>query len=147
VTPDDLAKVGTESAIQQALFCWASHPEQRKRYPLLQWLYHVPNGGSRGDTAQTRKITGGTLKAEGVKSGVPDLDFPVKSQWGHSGLRIEMKVPAERNRRNGGCSDAQKEWLAFLQSQGYATCVCYSWREAANSLLAYMGSNERVPDA
>jgi len=144
MTPDDLAKAGTESAIQQALFCWASHPEQRRKYPLLRWLYHVPNGGSRGDSAQTRKITGGTLKAEGVKSGVPDLDFPVRSSYGHPGMRIEMKVPAERNRIRGGCSEAQVEWLEFLRSQGYATVVCYTWREAANSLLAYMGSEERL---
>lgn len=41
------------------------------RYPALKWLYHTPNGGKR------RNIVAAKLKAEGVKTGVPDYLLPV----------------------------------------------------------------------
>lgn len=37
------------------------------QYPELELLYHIPNEGKRS------KVTGGRLKALGLKSGVPDL--------------------------------------------------------------------------
>ena len=61
--------VPTESEEQQTLFSWATM--QSGRYPELRLLYHIPNGGSRG------KAEAGRFKAEGVKSGVPDLCLPV----------------------------------------------------------------------
>jgi hypothetical protein len=144
--PDTLAKGDSESGHQQALFCWAAKKEVRDYIPEVKWLYHVPNGGSRGDTQKSRSIAGGLLKAEGVKKGVPDLDLPVRSPCGHIGLRIEMKKPAEFRPGNdrAGCSEEQKEWLTHLQSQGYAVAVAYSWREAANIILAYLEKPWRV---
>lgn len=43
------------------------------RYPALRYLYHTPNGGQRN------KIIAAKLKAEGVKTGVPDYLLPVMS--------------------------------------------------------------------
>lgn len=57
--------IPTEAEEQIALFEWARL--QTGRFPELALLYHVPNGGSRN------KIEAARLRAQGVKSGVPDL--------------------------------------------------------------------------
>ena len=56
-----------------------------KRWPELEYLYHhVPNGGSRN------RIEAANLKEEGVKAGVPDLEFPA-ARGRYTGLHIELK--------------------------------------------------------
>ena len=58
-----------EEAEQAAIFEWAEY--EKRKYPELELLYHVPNGGKRD--AKTAAI----LKRCGVKAGVPDLVLPV----------------------------------------------------------------------
>ena len=136
--PEDLAKSGTEAAHQTALFAWAAL--QLQRWSELRWLHHIPNGGSRGDTAQGRQIRGAQLKAQGVRTGVADVCLPVRrGEW--SGLYIEMKKPAEKPVKatsKGGVSDDQAEFGAFVKSQGFGWIVCYSWEEAAEVLTKYL---------
>ena len=74
--------VPTEAQEQMTLFSWAAM--QSGKYPELNLLYHVPNGGSR------HKAEAGRLRAEGVKAGVPDLCLPVARGQYH-GLYIELK--------------------------------------------------------
>ena len=74
--------VPTEADEQIALFEWAAL--QSGRFPELTLLHHVPNGGSRN------KIEAARLRAQGVKSGVPDLCLPV-ARGGNHGLYIELK--------------------------------------------------------
>lgn len=71
--------IPTEAEEQIALFEWARL--QTGRFPELALLYHVPNGGSRN------KIEAARLRAQGVKSGVPDLCLPVARGASH-GLYI-----------------------------------------------------------
>jgi hypothetical protein len=113
---------------------------------LLKWLHHVPNGGSRGDTAQSRKIRGARLKAEGVKDGVPDIHLPVpilhEGTWWH-GLYLEMKKPSQKPKRcssKGGMSDAQIEFREHCWKWGYGFATCYSWEEAVHVLKKYLES-------
>lgn len=73
--------VPTEAQEQMTLFSWAAM--QSGKYPELNLLYHVPNGGSR------HKAEAGRLRAEGVKAGVPDLCLPVARGQYH-GLYIEL---------------------------------------------------------
>lgn len=68
-TPKDSKLLPTESEEQVTLFSWARMKEEK--YPELRLLYHIPNGGSRN------QIEAKHLKAQGVKSGVPDLCLPV----------------------------------------------------------------------
>lgn len=101
MTPDQLAKSGSEHAHQVALFAYCAvarlhgfevadmwcHGAPLSEItnsivicvpvPELEWLHAIPNGGSRGDDAKTRAIRGGALKAEGVRSGVADVFLPV----------------------------------------------------------------------
>lgn len=124
ITPEQLAKSGSEDAHQAALFCWAAL--NIKQYPKLKWLFAIPNGGSRDIREATK------LKATGVKRGVPDICLPVKrGQW--SGLWIELK-----KNKKAVTSDEQKEYIAFLKSQGYGAMVCYGWEEARNMLIKYL---------
>lgn len=136
MTPEQLAKPGTEAAHQTALFCWAAL--NTSRWPELRWLHHIPNGGSRGDK-RSAMIRGAQLKAQGVKPGVADVMLPVKrSTW--SGLYVELKRPQERPVRagRGGVSDEQTEFGLFVQVQGFGFVVCYGWDEAARIIEQYL---------
>ena len=61
--------VPTESEEQQWLFKWAAYESAARSE--LKLLYHIPNEGKRS------RATGGRLRAEGLKKGVPDVCLPV----------------------------------------------------------------------
>lgn len=137
MTPEQLAKSGSEASEQTALFCWAA--TARARYPELEWLYAIPNGGARGD-ARSAMIRGGQLKAQGVKAGVSDICLPVKrGPW--SGLYVELKRVSLRPVRQGsagGVSSEQQAFGAFVLAQGFGFVVCYGWNEAAQTIQSYL---------
>lgn len=114
----------SESLEQQFLFRWATFASGK--YPELDLLYHIPNEGLR------TKATGGRLKAEGLKSGVPDICLPV-SRGKYHGLYIELK------RENGGTvSTKQREWLDNLFLQGYCAIICHGWEAAKDDIEEYL---------
>lgn len=170
MTPWQIAK-DSESSHQTALFCYINKAIQvgfkqaldpnayvlNKSYqnaflsvpiPELYWCHHVPNGGSRGDTAISRAIAGGQLKAEGVRPGVLDIFWPLRRSRAidefYCGLYIEMKKPNLRHKTNlqAGCSDAQLQFGEFVIYQQYAAKVCYTWLEAAEILEWYYNLGE-----
>lgn len=118
---------GTESEEQITLFQWAEI--MKNRLPELELLHHIPNGGQRACTTARR------LKAEGVKSGVPDVSLPVPRGCYH-GFYVEMKVGKNKP------TDKQEHWLAQLQKQGYFVMVAYSWKEAADKIEKYLALQE-----
>jgi hypothetical protein len=133
VPPYKLAKE-SEHSHQVALMAWASLPDVLERFPELKWLHAIGNGGSRGDTDQSRRIEGGKMKAEGVKRGVSDLCLPVK-RGGWSGFYIELKkMPG----KGVGPSEEQLEFGEFVRAQGFAFMVAYGWREARDAVIAYL---------
>lgn len=113
----------SESEEQQALFQWADIVSAR--YPELKLMYHVPNGGQRS------RATAGRLKAEGVKSGVPDICIPV-ARGGYHGLYLELKVKPNKPTEN------QIAWIDALNKQGYLALVCYGWRECSEQIEKYL---------
>lgn len=116
----------SESVEQATLFSWAAM--KHGKWPELELLFHIPNGGSRG------KVEAARFKAEGVKAGVPDLFLPV-ARGPYHGLFIEMK-----RQKGGRVSEAQKAWIAALIAQGYRAEVCHGWREAAALIEYYLAS-------
>lgn len=94
-------------------------------YPELRLLYHIPNGGKRN------AVEAAHLKQQGVKAGVPDLCLPVAKGKYH-GLYIEMKVGDNKP------TEKQTWWLKELEKQGYATMVCYGYKQAAEVLVRYL---------
>lgn len=159
MTPDDLAKAGTEHAHQRALFAWANMAalygfdyanndlayDARTReslslwamqYPDLKRLFAIHNQG-HGD-----QIRGARAKAEGVKAGVPDIMLPLPrfengGAW-HAGLFIELKRPKDGKKAKGRASETQNDWIPYLCEAGYIAKVAIGWREAADIIQAYV---------
>lgn len=130
-TPQQIARAATEHAEQAALFCWIN---RKKHYhPELEWIFAIPNGGSRD------KITAGKLKAEGVTKGVFDLFVPYPKGLYH-GLWIEMK-----KRTGGVVSPDQKKFGKEMCARGYHAVVCYSWEEAVDVISAYFEITPEYP--
>lgn len=109
-----------------------------KMIPELAWFHAIPNGGNRGDTARSRAIEGGRMKAEGVKPGVFDTFWPlqrggtdVRLTDAYCGLYLEMKS------EKGVISKEQIEFGKYVETQNYAVKVCYNWLEAADALQWY----------
>ena len=120
--------IPTESEEQQALFLWAGY--MRCQIPELGMLYHIPNEGKRS------AATGGRMKAEGLKKGVPDICLPV-ARGGFHALYIELK-----RTKGGRTSDEQREWMEALGSQGNLACVCRGWNAARRTILEYLGRED-----
>lgn len=114
----------TEAQEQIALFEWAAWHE--KKWPELELLHHIPNGGSR------HAAEAANLKRQGVKAGVSDLYLPV-ARRGYHGMYIEMKAIG------GMISEKQAEWINRVREQGYAAFVCYGANEAIGKLEWYLG--------
>ena len=108
---------------QVALFRWARLAEGR--YPELALLHAIPNGGAR-HIAVARK-----LKAEGVKSGVPDICLPV-ARGGYHGLYVELKHGSNKP------TPEQQAWLERLTAEGYCAEVAWEFEGARELIEAYL---------
>jgi hypothetical protein len=124
-TPDEYAASGTEHAQQVALFMWAA------QYDDLAVMHAIPNGGLRDP------ITAARLKAEGTKSGVPDVSLPIPVNQYH-GLYIEMKRPKSARGRKGKGNEKQDRWRDMLTANGYCVVRRFSFSEARDAIIAYM---------
>jgi hypothetical protein len=105
----------------------------RGKYPMLKYIYAVPNG------ARVARSTANKLKAEGMKAGVPDLCLPYpkyskKDKEVYHGLYIEMKSRDTR----GALSQDQKDWLEYLDSVGYKTAIAWTGDEARQVIKEYL---------
>lgn len=112
-----------EEATQAALFQWAEL--NARKYPELRYMFHIPNGGYR------HKTTAVKMKAIGQKAGVPDIFLPVPRGVFH-GLWIELKYGKNRT------TEAQRDYLSFLEEQGYGIAVCYGVDEAVQAIEEYL---------
>lgn len=165
MTPNQLAKSGTEHAHQVALFAWAAMahywgfkaanlwagsgltPDKlvltKRPVPCLKWLHAIHNQG-HGDA-----IRGGRAKAEGVRAGIPDIFLPYPSRgpiigeriFYYHGLYIELKKPSSKpvkETSKGGLSDEQIEFSKYAYQAGYSWHVAYGWAEAAKIIQDYL---------
>ena len=112
----------SEAEEQEELIEWAQW--NRKRYPGIDKMYHVANGGSRNPAEAAN------LKRQGVKKGVPDLFLPV-AKGGYHGLYIELKV------KGGKPSEEQLDWIDTLGKQGYYAVICYGFEAAISVIKKY----------
>ena len=112
-----------EDSEQITLFKWAQF--RSGKYPELELMFHIPNGGKREAREAAR------FKAMGVKAGVPDIFLPAARGIYH-GLFVEMKAPG------GRVSTFQKSTLQALAKQGYKAVICFGWEEAAKTIVEYL---------
>jgi hypothetical protein len=122
--PQTKARKHTEHDEQKKLILLIRN-ELAPKYPILNWLYSVPNGLKLHPSIATQMIL------EGSKSGVPDLFLPVRSGE-YSGLYLEMKSA------KGQLSKQQKEFKIFAESQGFKVVVPRSADEALNEIAIYL---------
>ena len=112
-----------EDIEQEIVIRWAQLSSGK--WPQLQLLHHIPNGGNR-DTIEAAK-----LKRLGVLAGVPDLHLPV-ARAGYCSLYIEMKA------KGGKLSKAQKDFLEAAAAERNCCAVCYSAEDAIDVINRYM---------
>ena len=113
----------TEDEEQIWLFSWADL--NLWRWPELELMHHIPNGGKRSKSEAAR------FKAMGVKRGVSDIFLPV-ARGGFHGLYIELKA------KDGKVDAAQKEWIEAVRQQGYCGAVCFGGGLAADLIQKYL---------
>lgn len=108
---------------QVSIFVWARYA--RARWPELDLLHAIPNGGHR------HKAVAMKMRAEGVRRGVPDIFLPVaRSGW--NGLYVELKA------EHGKVSQDQRWWLKNLSDQGYLAVVCRGGESAQHVIESYL---------
>lgn len=102
------------------------------RYPDLQMLFAVPNGGYRSEA------TGALLKAEGLRPGVSDL-LLLAPRGNYHGMCLELK-------RVGGAGPSveQEAFLMRAHRRGYYVAVAYGWVEAWGEICKYLGIPNEV---
>jgi hypothetical protein len=101
------------------------------KHPVLNYLMHVPNGGTRP------KGEAGKLKEMGTKAGAPDFILPhSRGTW--SGLAIALKSAS------GRLSYAQMVWLRGLNAEGYLVSVCRSLESFESVARAFL-NGQAVP--
>lgn len=91
-----------------------------REFPFVR-IFAIPNGGYRG----IREA--GRLKAEGVRSGVPDLFVPAWRLW------VEMK------RVTGGrLSPEQKDWIEYLEMNQYSVIVAFGCDDGQRQIREFL---------
>ena len=123
ISPEQLAKSGTEHGHQCAIFAWAA--QNYDKYPQLRLMFAIPNGGYRN------AATAGRLKAEGVKSGVADIFLPYPKKYVH-GLFIELKVGTNKPTKE------QHEFISDMERFGYTAMWVIGWESARDEIIRYI---------
>lgn len=163
MTPDQLAKSGSEHAHQRALFAWANMAEKfgllianapnsyvvkgyaesydkqgsvYKPITKLKWLHAIHNQG-HGDV-----VRGGNAKAEGVKAGVWDIFLPVpitnENEVGNGIVEtLYCGLYIEMKVGNNKLTDKQIEFQN--DNPQFCFAVCYTWQEGRDAILKYLG--------
>lgn len=118
-----MIKPDSENAIQAAFFKWASVME--RQHPELRLMHAIPNGAHKSPVS--RRV----FQLTGLKSGVPDVCFPVARGQYH-GMYLEFKSA------KGRVSSEQQAWLDDLTAQGFLCLVVRDWEKAATAVLDYL---------
>lgn len=119
----------TEEQEQITLFNWAAM--QSRKYPELKNMFHIPNEGKRS------VVAGAHMKAAGMRKGVSDIFLPAPRGKCH-GLFIEMKRLYKAGSRP---TKDQLEFISDMRAAGYAACVAYGWKMAADAIIEYLGGD------
>lgn len=120
IKSETLAASGSEAGIQRAILNEVTL-QIRPHCRLVDLIYHIPNGGSRGD-ARSAAIAGNNMKLLGAKRGVPDLCFPYPN-FGFGALYVEVKRP-----KDGGLDDEQKNFIAALTLANNFIAIVDDWQ-------------------
>jgi hypothetical protein len=113
----------SEHQIQSAFFKIVAM--QERVYPMLKIMFAVPNAAKRSMALASM------LKAEGMRSGVPDVMFPYNNGK-YNGLALEFKSA------KGKPTENQLLWIASLQKYGWDCYIVNNSESAWNYVLDYI---------
>lgn len=131
MTSAQLAASGSEEGIQRAMLNEIALTI-RPYYPLVDLIYHVPNGGARGKDPKDAKVQGAKMVAAGLKKGTPDLCLPIPRQT-YAALYIEMKRP-----KDGALSPHQKKRISMLSEVYNFIAVIDDWQLGTQLVRDYV---------
>lgn len=123
-TKKESNKVPTEYEEQCLLFKWIR--ENESNYPALKFA-NASLSGIRLSIHLAAKA-----KRSGMVRGFPDIFIPIRNSV-YNGLFIELK-----RIKGGVVSKEQKEFISFLNKQGYSAVVCKGHKEAICVIRAYL---------
>lgn len=112
---------------QIAIFQWAALYKTHWGKPLNDYMFAIPNGGTRN----IREAV--SLKAQGVKAGIPDIFIAIPAN-GYSGMFMELK-----RIKNWRLSTKQTEWIERLKEIGYKCVVANGFDKAIEMITQYLG--------
>lgn len=138
LTPQKIAASGSESSTQRAIL-HACSLYIRPTYPLIDLIYHVPNGGARGANELDAKITGNNMKLLGTKAGVPDLCLPIP-RCGYAALYIEVKAKKNtaKKRTAGRLAAEQNSFIKMLVEAGNIVGIVDDWETGFDLINDYL---------
>jgi hypothetical protein len=114
---------------QVYVFDWAAWHE--REWPELEYLFATLNG------VRLRPVLIAKMKASGLKSGVPDIWFPVRRGL-CPGLVMELKAGAMVGRKKKYPIPEQRHWLAHLCADGWEAGPVWGGEAAVEKLVAYL---------
>lgn len=105
--------------------------EHAEQVALVQWLrlrkidhFAIPNAARRNPR------TAAMLKAEGMRSGAPDIVLvPPAPNDGWRHVAIELK-----RQRGGRLADTQREMHAIMSARGWIVLLALGWQHAVELL-------------
>lgn len=112
-----------EHDTQCAFVTWCAWNEGK--YPQLKLAFAIPNGGQRNI------VTAKKLRAEGVRSGIPDWCLPIP-MGGYTGLWIEFKHGKNK------LTTEQRRYIELLEKAGHCVDVCYTVDGAIRTVEDYL---------
>ena len=101
----------------------------------LNWMFAIPNGGSRGGNTAQRQREGARMRSEGVKRGVADIFLPVAHKASY-GLWIELK------KFGGRQSKEQQQFEAVVTGEGYSYVLAVGYLEAISAIEKHLLGGE-----
>ena len=96
------------------------------------FYFAIPNGGKRSKSEAEK------FRAEGVKSGIPDLCVIMPGGFAYF---LEVKRPKNGKTAKGRLTDNQKQMIEMLNDIGCPTAVVYSVADVIGQLIDW-GFNE-----
>lgn len=150
LTPEAMAKSGSEFGEQGALFCWANLAETRKRFP--DFFNAETKRCKMYATNQnfTDAVKGARARQIGIQSGVADIFIPL-ARHGMHGLYIELKIdPAHPENQRAGktgkaiapkagkTSDAQESFARQVYADGFGWAKAEGWQAARDIIIQYL---------
>lgn len=126
----------SEHMVQARFITWVREtsemlPDFDEAKWALRWTHAVPNGFYRSPAARKK------AQREGVTAGIHDVFIPHRAlgETGEPAFYIEFKRPGSKSRT----TTEQKEYADYLESIGWRHEVHDNWKDAARSVIEYLG--------